>query len=55
MKEVGPLKSVIFILILPWDQGRKTYFPLKCSEEASQARKGNRDSLCVLRMKSELL
>lgn len=29
MKEDGPVRSVIFILTLPWDQGRKSHFPPK--------------------------
>lgn len=38
MKELGSPKSVIFILTLPWDQGRKSHLPLKCSEEAPPAK-----------------
>lgn len=41
MKEIGPLKYVIFILILPWDQGREIHFPLQGSEEAPLVKKGN--------------
>ena len=56
MKEVGPFKSVIFIFGFALRSRKKEPFPpLKSSEEAPPAKKGNRDSLCVLKTQTKFL
>lgn len=39
MKEAGPFKSVVFILTLAWDEGRKSHFPPKEFQRGSTSQK----------------